>query len=434
MPKPRASGLRCRCAWRRARCCRSVSGSRPARQFSAVDLPQPEGPSRATNSPRATVERHVPQRAQAAEAAPDPSSRNSLKSRDAIAIRMGAPPGAVPPAFGQPAELAATASARIAIAAGRPSGPPKAETQSRGREGDEDGADRRRRPGRGADAARLRQRGGAARHRPHAPASSGSGSAPCSRSSRRATGRCCRPRDAAAGANRRLASRRGAGAPLDPAEYEAFLREIGYLRRSRPPFAVGTANVDAEIAAIAGPQLVVPVSQRALRAQRRQRALGQPVRRALRHRCDPETDGAGRGGGFNPARGARGDRLGAAGPRRGRAARRRQPRRGDRLCRRRRRARASPARRRHGRRCADPAQFAGYRGRAGAPTALLLRHHGLHIEIVHRPQPPDRPRRPGRGRRRAARSAPSPPSWTARTASPRSMPTTRSRSIATGSG
>ncbi|MEW5727442.1 MAG: malate synthase G, partial [Pseudomonadota bacterium] len=31
---------------------------------------------------------------------------------------------------------------------------------------------------------------------------------------------------------------------------------------------------------------------------------------------------------------------------------------------------------------ADPARFAGHRGEAGAPTAVLLRHHGLHLEIT----------------------------------------------------
>lgn len=50
------------------------------------------------------------------------------------------------------------------------------------------------------------------------------------------------------------------GRPIDAAEYERFLREIGYLLPDPGPVKARTENVDDEIATIAGPQLVVPVS------------------------------------------------------------------------------------------------------------------------------------------------------------------------------
>ena len=50
-----------------------------------------------------------------------------------------------------------------------------------------------------------------------------------------------------------------AGQPIDQAEYQAFLRQIGYLVPEPAPFAIGTSPVDSEIATMAGPQLVVPV-------------------------------------------------------------------------------------------------------------------------------------------------------------------------------
>lgn len=46
----------------------------------------------------------------------------------------------------------------------------------------------------------------------------------------------------------------------DFGQYKAFLAEIGYLVPEGEDFEIGAQNVDAEIATIAGPQLVVPVN------------------------------------------------------------------------------------------------------------------------------------------------------------------------------
>jgi malate synthase len=50
------------------------------------------------------------------------------------------------------------------------------------------------------------------------------------------------------------------GREMDEAADKALLGEIGYLVPEGPSFKIDTANVDAEIAAVAGPQLVVPIS------------------------------------------------------------------------------------------------------------------------------------------------------------------------------
>ncbi|MGK2910296.1 MAG: malate synthase G [Sphingobium sp.] len=49
------------------------------------------------------------------------------------------------------------------------------------------------------------------------------------------------------------------GKPLDQAEYQVFLCEIGYLVPEPAPFAITSTNVDDELATLAGPQLVVPI-------------------------------------------------------------------------------------------------------------------------------------------------------------------------------
>ena len=47
---------------------------------------------------------------------------------------------------------------------------------------------------------------------------------------------------------------------IDPVAYESFLSDIGYLHADSGDFEIETSNVDPEIATIAGPQLVVPIT------------------------------------------------------------------------------------------------------------------------------------------------------------------------------
>ena len=186
------------------------------------------------------------------------------------------------------------------------------------------------------------------------------------------------------------------GRPFDLAAYKAFLGEIGYLVPEGPDFAVDTENVDDEIARIAGPQLVVPVTNAryALNAanarwgslydalygtdaipedgrrdarrqlQSRARHQGVPWTKRFLDEIAPLASGSHaqvRGYAVHDGRLAvsfesieetwldSGQLIG----------------------------------RRPGKLVglADPAQFVGYRGNPSEPRAILLNHNGLHVEI-----------------------------------------------------
>ncbi|WP_312082724.1 malate synthase G [Brevundimonas sp.] len=183
--------------------------------------------------------------------------------------------------------------------------------------------------------------------------------------------------------NRALLSRRDAlqgdiddwnrtrrGQPYDVAASEAFLREIGYLVEEPRPFTITTDGVDAEIAQMAGPQLVVPV----LNARFLLNAAN--ARWGSLYDALYGTDALGdlpQGGGYDAARGARvvarakafldeaaplaeGSHADVAGWSVVDGA-------------------LSPA-------LKDAAQFVGFRGEAAVPSSILLVHNGLHIELV----------------------------------------------------
>jgi malate synthase len=164
---------------------------------------------------------------------------------------------------------------------------------------------------------------------------------------------------------------------FDVAEYEAFLRNIGYIVPEGDTFAIETANVDPEISTIAGPQLVVPVmnARYALNAAN--------ARWGSLYDALYGTDALGTpnpGGAYNSQRGAQviawaRELLDTAVPLVGA---------------------------KHGQVTnyevdvgaligfvsgvshvlSDPTAFVGHRGDATSPSSLFLKHNDLHLEIV----------------------------------------------------
>ncbi len=171
--------------------------------------------------------------------------------------------------------------------------------------------------------------------------------------------------------------RRRTGQPHDAAAYRAFLHEIGYLVPEGPDFLIDTANVDPEIAQIPGPQLVVPIMN-ARYALNAANARWGSLYDAL-YGTDAMGD-APPSGPYDAARGARVIAwarrfLDSIAPLASGASH----------------AEATAYRLRDGRlvvdtrggtsTLAEATAFAGYAGEASAPQTVLLRHHGLHVEI-----------------------------------------------------
>tara|TARA_R110001599_G_scaffold65838_2_gene185885 strand:+ start:131519 stop:133690 length:2172 start_codon:yes stop_codon:yes gene_type:complete len=177
------------------------------------------------------------------------------------------------------------------------------------------------------------------------------------------------------------------GADYDRVAYKAFLEDIGYLLPEGDDFAIGTENVDEEVASLAGPQLVVPVMNARYALNAANARWGSLYDALYGTDVISEDNGAQRGGAYNAVR-------------------------GDKVI-----AYARDFLNRH---CplstgshsaarsytvvagnlqvvladgqigslADPDQFRGYTGEPNAPTGVLLRHNGLHLEIQIDPASP----------------------------------------------
>ena len=169
------------------------------------------------------------------------------------------------------------------------------------------------------------------------------------------------------------------GAAFDHARYKAYLLEIGYWVPEGPAFAADTANVDPEIARIAGPQLVVPVSN-ARYALNAANARWGSLYDALYGTDVIAEDAAPRSGGYNPQRGAKVIAFArnfldehfalAGGSHHGAAAYRVA-------------GGALEVRLQDGSttRLRDSAALRGFQGDPESPTVILLVHHGLHVEL-----------------------------------------------------
>ncbi|HMN46469.1 MAG TPA: malate synthase G [Povalibacter sp.] len=160
------------------------------------------------------------------------------------------------------------------------------------------------------------------------------------------------------------------GQPIDAAAYQSFLREQGYLVAEPAPFRIESRNVDAEVATMAGPQLVVPSLNDRFVLNAANARWGSLYDAFYGTDALP---GKARAGGYDAERGAQVIArakavLDSALPL----------------------ASGShkdvksysvvngalvPA-------LQDPSLLSGYRGDAANPSSLLFRHHGLGIELV----------------------------------------------------
>ena len=171
------------------------------------------------------------------------------------------------------------------------------------------------------------------------------------------------------------------GPIADMAAYRRFLEGIGYLQAAPSGARVTTANVDTELALQAGPQLVVPLLNARYALNAANARWGSLYDALYGTDAIPEAAGATRAGGFNPQRGAAViaytkaflDRCAPLAAAASHAEVQRYAVRDGHLIVALRGGASSGLK--------DPAKFVGYQGSGEAPSAVLLRNHGLHVDL-----------------------------------------------------
>ncbi len=170
------------------------------------------------------------------------------------------------------------------------------------------------------------------------------------------------------------------GKPIDPATYCRFLIDIGYLVPEDVDFEITTQGVDPEITSVAGPQLVVPVNNARYALNAANARWGSLYDALYGTDAISETEGCERAGNYNPKRGAKvimfakdfldevapltqGSHRGAAG----------YAVAGGKLVLK--LAEGGQAW------LKDSSRLAGYLGEPASPRGILLKNHGLHVEI-----------------------------------------------------